>query len=79
MPQCEWQKGSWKETFLVASVERKRTTATVVCLTFATIPDVFASVRRAPLFHSLPSRAPLRPLLSSTLRDFVAIPRCSSF
>jgi len=68
MLQCERQKSSLKETFLVASMERKRTTATVVCLTFATIPNVFASVRL------LPSLFPLAPsplcLLSSTLRDF---------
>lgn len=54
------KKSSLKETFLVASVERKRTTATVVCLTFATIPDVFASVKRAlpsSLFLLAPSLA----------------------
>lgn len=31
-----------------ANVERKRATATVVCLTFVTIPGVFASVKRIP-------------------------------
>lgn len=63
----------------MAGAERKRTTATVVCLTFATIPDVFASVRRAPSLP--PSARSLFPLglPSSTRCDLVAIPRCSLF
>lgn len=67
----------------MASAERKRTTATVVCLTFATILDVFASVRRAP--SRPPSARSLFPpgvplgLPSSTRCDLVAIPRCSLF
>lgn len=51
-----------------ANVERKRATATVVCLTFATIPGVFASVKRVPcLLSSL--FYPTSPSLSHWLRS----------
>lgn len=43
------------EKVFSANVERKRATATVVCLTFATIPDVFASVREKGSLSFLPS------------------------
>lgn len=80
MPQRErHEKRSPKESFSVVSVERKRTTATVVCLTFATNPGVFASVRRAPnpsLFPSLSRHSLLSPS-PSLHRSFVAIPCCA--